>query len=470
MTQLEIELDLCRKDFRFFVGYCFQNIVHRKFHFYKFHNDLVDILLTADKHNRMITNAPPRIGKTEIVKHWIAWQFLKDPSSSIIYVSYDESLVGRKNREIKDLLVWLSKHFGIQELRMLRQANGKKEWVNRAGGTILARGSKNAITGSGCSTALVVDDPNKPADRTSPVILEERNKIFTSTVRNRIDDPSVPIIIIQQRIACGDLSGYLLDGGTGDEWAHYNFPAINADGTALCPERLPVEEVENYKHDPFTYNAQYLQVPLDDIGNLFERSQLILGGQRPPASAMRMVISVDAAMQADIVNDYNAVSVIGMAGPEFYILEVQNFHADITVLLQRIRELRQRWGANVPVLFESKANGVAAVQILRKEMNGVLETTPCKNKVERALVVKYLFDGLNVHFTLRGLVWGEVQAQFTQFPHGRHDDIVDSVVQGITWLNNLPKMQNNPQTAQLHRPLYGRRQYAGSGYNPQRRF
>lgn len=473
MTQLEIELDMCKKNFRFFLGYCFLNIMHRPFHFYQFHNDLIHILLSCEEHNRTIINAPPRIGKTEIVKHFIAWQFLRDPTSSVIYVSYDEALVGRKNREIKDLLVWLSKHFGLPDLKMLRQANGKREWVNRANGTILARGSNNGITGSGCSTVLVVDDPNKPEDRTSPTVLTKRNRTFSSTIRNRINDPSVPIIVIQQRIACNDLTGYLLGDETNEHWDHYNFPAINPDGTALCPERLPLDEIEKYRNDPFTYNAQYLQVPLDDIGNLFERSQLLLGTTRPPAASMRIVISVDAAMQAKDGNDYNAISVIGMCGSDFYIMEILNFRADITVLIQRIRELRARWGNTTPVLFEAKANGVGAAQILRKEMTGILETTPNKDKLERALVVKYLFDALNVHFTLRGLVWGEVQSQFTQFPHGKHDDIVDSVVQGITWLNALPR-QRKPETpeqlAKQRRPVYGRRQYASTGYNPGRRY
>lgn len=468
MTQLQIELQLCKSSFLFFVCYCFENFFGRKFNVHWFHRRIAELLLGSPVHNRMIINAPPRIGKTELVKMYIAWLFLNDPTSSVLYVSYDEKLVARKNREIKALLEWLSRHFGLPQLKPLRQANGKTEWVNRANGTVLARGSGNAITGSGCKTLLVVDDPNKPADRTSPAILEARNKNFTSTIRNRIDTPETPIIIIQQRVAVNDLSGFLLDGGSGDDWEHFNFPAIKDDGSALCPEMLPLDEIEKYKSDPFTYNAQYLQVPLDDIGNFFDRTQLQLAASRPPVNAMRIVISVDAGLKPKATNDYNAIAVVGNLGPDYYILDIQNFRADITVLMQKVREARQKWGNSVPVLFESKANGVGAVQILRKEMKGILETTPCRNKLERAIVVKYLFDSLNVHFVMRGLVWGEVQAQFTQFPHCKHDDIVDAVVQGITWLSQLPPMQANTQATpkvQINRPVFtGRRQYARSGY------
>ena len=140
MTQLQIELELCKYNFLFFVCYCFENFFGRKFNIYWFHHRIAELLLTSPVHNRMIINAPPRIGKTELVKMYIAWLFLRNPSSSVLYVSYDERLVARKNREIKSLLEWLSKHFGIPDLKPLRQANGKTEWVNRANGTSLARG------------------------------------------------------------------------------------------------------------------------------------------------------------------------------------------------------------------------------------------------------------------------------------------------------------------------------------------
>lgn len=458
MTQLELELKLCKENFRFFLGYCFQHIYKHQFHFYDFHNKLIDILLDCPK--RIIINAPPRIGKTEIMKHFIAWQFLRNPASTIMYVSYDKNLVARKNAEIQDILLWLARHFDINALLMRSKNDGKTEWTNNATGMIIARGSGNNITGSGCSTLLVIDDPNKPSDRLSPAMINKRNGIFTSTIRNRINSPDVPIIVIQQRIAANDLTGFLLGGGSNEKWVHANFPAINQDGTALCPERLPLEEIETYRNDPFTLNAQFLQTPLDDIGNLFEKHKILLSSERPPIKSLKMVISVDAAMKTDANSDYNAVAVIGTNGVDYFVMDVLNFHADVTILCQKIRELRKRYGNEVPVLFEAKANGVAAMQILRREMTGIMETTPSKDKLDRAMLVKYLFDSMNVKFTVKGFVWGEIQAQFTAFPHGRHDDIVDAVVQGITFLHkraqHLKNVQNQvQQNISLSRPTYG---------------
>ena len=466
MTEKDIELQLCKENFMFFVGFIFVHLYKKCFIWYEFHKQLAQILLDLPNTKRVIVNAPPRIGKTDLTKCYIAWRFLNDPSSTVIYCSYDEALVARKNREIKEILVWLSKYFDMPDLKPLTQANGKKEWTNRAGGMILARGTNSNVTGSGCNTLLVCDDPNKPQDRISATILARRWQVFKSTIRNRIDLPEVPILIIQQRVASQDLTGCLL-ADTEEKWVHYKFPAIKENGESICPERLPVSEIEKYKSDPFTYNAQYLQVPLDDIGKMFKKDQIAFSLTRPATTAMRLVISVDAAGKGDIGNDFNAIAVCGRVGPKYYVLEVLNFHADITMLMAKIKDVRRRWGSTTPVLIENKSNGLAAIQLLRREMSGILEATPTKDKVERAIVVKYLFDAGDVAFSTHGLVWGEIQSQFTQFPHGKHDDIVDAVVQGLTWLTRLPdtrKLSNVPPV-NLNRPQYGRPKYAGNGYS-----
>lgn len=464
MTQKDIELQMCKENFMFFVGFVFVHLYKKNFIWYAFHKQLASILLDLPNTRRVIVNAPPRIGKTDLTKCYIAWRFLLDPSSTVIYCSYDEALVARKNREIKEILVWLSKYFDLPELKPLTQANGKKEWTNRAGGMILARGTNSNVTGSGCNTLLVCDDPNKPQDRISATILARRWQVFKSTIRNRIDLPEVPILVIQQRVASQDLTGCLL-ADTEEKWIHYKFSAIREDGESICPERLPVSEIEKYKSDPFTYNAQYLQVPLDDVGKMFKKDQIQFSLTRPATTAMRLVISVDAAGKGDIGNDFNAIAVCGRIGPKYYILEVLNFHADISLLMAKIKEVRKRWGNTTPVLIENKSNGLAAIQLLRKEMSGILEATPTKDKVERAIVVKYLFDAGDVAFSTHGLVWGEIQSQFTQFPHGKHDDIVDAVVQGLTWLIKLPDQRKvSNVSTNLARPQYGRPKYAGNGY------
>ena len=84
MTQKDVELKLCKESFLFFVGFVFWHIYKVNFIFYAFHKELAEILLRLPEEKRVIINAPPRIGKTELVKMYIAWRFLLDPTSSVI--------------------------------------------------------------------------------------------------------------------------------------------------------------------------------------------------------------------------------------------------------------------------------------------------------------------------------------------------------------------------------------------------
>jgi predicted phage terminase large subunit-like protein len=205
---------------------------------------------------------------------------------------------------------------------------------------------------------------------------------------------------------------------------------------------------------------------------MFNRNILRLAMYRPNKEPMRRVIAIDASAKDNIESDCNAVSVIGYCDRMFYVLECQNFGADVLSVCQCVREMRQRWG-QVPVLVEAKANGTAVMQILRRETSGIVEINPCKDKVERAMEVKHLFDGGNVFFAIRGLEWATVLSQFLAFPHSEHDDIVDSVVHGLKWLNNLagvqPKASSEARKSEQarRRVTYSERRYYGnSGYCP----
>ena len=147
-----------------------------------------------------------------------------------------------------------------------------------------------------------------------------------------------------------------------------------------------------------------------------------------------------------------------------------NFHADITLLLKRIREIRSRWGQQVPVLIENKSNGLAAIQILRRETRRYLGsqsdqgqggTSNCSEVSIRRWRCKFFYTWTCLGEKSRG--------QFTQFPHGKHEDIVDSVVQGLTWLQKLPSYsaqhRASEQDNNLKRPTFGRPKYAGNGYS-----
>ncbi len=113
--------------------------------------------------------------------------------------------------------------------------------------------------------AIIIDDPLKPLDASSPVRRQKVNDQFENTIRSRVNDRSTPIIIIMQRLHKQDLCGYLLDLEP-DEWEVLSLPALSVDSegheTALYPFKHTVEELHKIQAaNRFTFETQYQQNP-----------------------------------------------------------------------------------------------------------------------------------------------------------------------------------------------------------------
>ena len=80
--------------------------------------------------------------------------------------------------------------------------------------------------GAGSGGAIIIDDPLKPDDALSDVRRSFINNRYNTTIRSRVNDRDVPIIVIMQRLHEDDLSGFLLDGGSGEQWHHFKVGGI----------------------------------------------------------------------------------------------------------------------------------------------------------------------------------------------------------------------------------------------------
>jgi phage terminase large subunit-like protein len=136
---------------------------------------------------------------------------------------------------------------------------------------------------SGWQGSLIIDDPVKPDDAYSETIRVGVNTRFNETIRSRLAIETTPIVVIMQRIHYHDLSGYLLRGGSGEQWHHLNLPVLidnSEQYSVLYPENshaIPIEHglpdgwLWPYKHNEShrtslfshrrTAEAQYMQRP-----------------------------------------------------------------------------------------------------------------------------------------------------------------------------------------------------------------
>ena len=91
-------------------------------------------------------------------------------------------------------------------------------------------------------------------------------------------------------------------------------------------------------------------------------------------------------------------------------------------------------------LIEDKANGSAVIQMLARELPGLLPVTPEGGKVARAAAVSPLIEAGNIylpHPQYATWVDGFIE-ECAAFPNGAHDDQVDAMTQALLRWNTAP--------------------------------
>ena len=106
---------------------------------------------------------------------------------------------------------------------------------------------------------------------------------------------------------------------------------------------------------------------------------------------------------------------------------------DFPQTLAAIRTVKGLYPGARSVLIEDKANGSAIIQTLQKEMF-CIGVEPKGGKVARVNAVSPAIESGHVYLP-RGEPWVSAFVdQFTAFPAGKHDDMVDSATQALSYL------------------------------------
>jgi hypothetical protein len=222
---------------------------------------------------------PPRYSKTQLVENFIEWTIGHVPDSEFIYLSYGSTLAEDKTAEALRNVKSAAYHGIFPELALTREHAG--DWQTAQGGRVYAAGTSGTVTGLGAGKmrdgfggALIVDDPHKPDEVFGPV-REKVIRNFQQTVENRLNWATTPIIVIAHCLHVEDLPAWLRAGRNGEEWEHLRLPAIMDDGTALWPEKHPIEKLRKMqKASPYVFASQYMQAPTAVGGNFFTKEHL----------------------------------------------------------------------------------------------------------------------------------------------------------------------------------------------------
>jgi predicted phage terminase large subunit-like protein len=430
-----------REDFMSFVKCVWPEFVegshHR--HIAKKFNDLA-----SGKINRLIINMPPRHTKSEFASFLLpAWMVGRNPKLKIIQATHTGELAVRFGRKAKTLID-SDEYHKIFETRLREDSQAAGRWETAQGGEYFAAGVGGAITGRGADL-LIIDDPHSEQDAMSATAMESAYEWYTSGPRQRLQ-PGGKIVVVMTRWSTKDLTGKLLahqKEAKSDKWDVVEFPALLDTGTKkerpVWPEYWKMSELEIVKATlPVgKWNAQWMQQPTSEEGAIIKREWWRRWKHDWIPDLHHVIQSYDTAFLKKETADFSAITTWGVfypdndSGPNLMLLDSVKERLEFPELRRKALEQYKYWNPET-VIIEGKASGMPLTYELRQMNIPVVNFTPSRGNDKHARVntCAPLFES--------GMIWApeqnfadEVIEECAAFPHGDHDDLVDSTTQAV---------------------------------------
>jgi predicted phage terminase large subunit-like protein len=427
---------------------------------------LVELMNIPD--GRLIISMPPQEGKSQrAARAFVLWALRRNPGLRVAIASYEANLARRWGRAVRDDIT-ANPRLG---LAVRPDLSAQHEWqLDGHEGGVFTTGVGGALTGRPVDL-LVIDDPVKGrAEADSEAFREAAWAWWTDTASTRLA-PGAPVVLIMTRWHEDDLAGRLLAqdaAGVGEGWTVLNIPA-EADHR---PERGEVDPLGRApgefltsargrtraqweaikRRSATTWTALYQGRPAPPEGLLFKRGQWArydapLAVPRadgsmwvPPAPGDQLAQSWDMAFKSTTGSDYVVGGVWLKRGQDLYLLDMVRRRMTFTETLDAVRSLSARWPQAIPKLVEDKANGPAVIDLLRKDVPGLIPVEPEGGKLARANAAAPLVVAGNVHLPAPELLPNvtELIDEAAAFPNGAHDDAVDMLTQAVLALVITP--------------------------------
>ena len=115
-------------------------------------------------------------------------------------------------------------------------------------------------------------------------------------------------------------------------------------------------------------------------------------------------------------------------------MDLVNEHLNFPDTIRKIRIVKAIYPEMFITLIEDKANGTGIIQMLKKDVMGIIPVTPDASKEARVNAVSPVIEAGNVYLPRdKGFTFKFVD-QCASFPNGKHDDMVDSMTQAVSRL------------------------------------
>jgi predicted phage terminase large subunit-like protein len=412
--------------------------------------------LMRNEVRHLIITIPPRHLKSICTSVALpAYMFGHDPTKRIICVSYSQELAVKHGNDCRIVMnaEWYRRAF--PRTRIDPAKNTETEFMTTQRGFRLSTSVGGTLTGRG-GDLIIIDDPIKPADAMSDTTRQRLIDWYGTTLLSRLDDKEKgAIVLVMQRLHVGDLAGHLLDGGG---WRHLNLPAI-ADieqSVEIGPGRFHIRKVGDLLHPAresrqtldamkvamgsATFSAQYQQSPVPPGGNMIDWNWFRWFDPSEDVEVDDIVISWDTAMKPTEFADYSVGTVWGRKGDLYYLIDLIRLRLGYPALRRKVNEVYDQWRWQDPtILIEDAGSGTSLLQDLYEHDIPAAGIKPEGDKVLRMNAQTAKIEAGAVHLPKNAPWLDDLRSEVLAFPHGVHDDQVDSISQALNWMAARPR-------------------------------
>lgn len=281
---------------------------------------------------RLMINLPPRHGKTLTLVLLAQWLLGHDITTSIVDVSYNETLSGRYAKYVRD---------GMQEVKandstlvysdffpksVIKKGDAAYQLWSLEGShfSFLATSPGGTLTGNGCKIGIIDDIIKNALEAYNETLTESHYDWYVNTFLSRLEEGAKQLIVMH-RWSTHDLCGRIL-AIEPDKWhvikmrANRRYPEPpHSDADMLCSKVLSMKTYldRKTKTDGMVFDGNYDQEPSDSSDKLYGEFRTY------EPSAMPAFTSIESYTDtADEGSDYLCSIVVGVAGGIGYVLDV----------------------------------------------------------------------------------------------------------------------------------------------------
>lgn len=241
----------------------------------------------------------------------------------------------------------------------------------------------------------LVDDPNRSTSAKSQAELQNTVDYYLNSIKTRANNQAKsPIILIMQRLALEDLTGYVLENEA-DDWDLIKIPALDEDtGKALWEERISADELLKIKKaTPFVYYGMYQQEPIVIGGSVIKTEWFRFYDTKDTYDYQFTFITSDTAQKKGEANDFSVFSFWGKTfDNRLHLLDKVKGKWEADELRQQVKLCWEKWKKfkTPPYGFyiEDKSSGIGVIQEIKKtEPIPIIPIARSRYKNEQGMMV-----------------------------------------------------------------------------------